>query len=65
MQQGRSDDLGAPPSFNIGEILETIREKGIRGAMDDTRMGPHVHLFVLLVIIFILTIIIMGVSLIV
>ncbi|HDD59992.1 hypothetical protein B6U83_01675 [Thermoplasmatales archaeon ex4484_36] len=62
MQQRNTDDL-VPPSFNIGEILKTIREKGLRGAMDDPRMGPHVHLFVILCIIFLVTIIIMGASL--
>ena len=62
MHQGSADNF-TPPSFNIGEILNTIKEKGLRGAMDDPRMGPHVHLFVILCIIFLVTIIIMGVSL--
>lgn len=56
-------DDPTPPSFNIRDILDTIKEKGLRGAMDDPRMGPHVHLFVILCIIFLVTIIIMGASL--
>lgn len=62
MQQTGLDDP-TPPSFNIRDILDTIKEKGLRGAMDDPRMGPHVHLFVILCIIFLVTIIIMGASL--
>ena len=46
------------PGFSIPKIFSTISKRGAWKAMDDEEMGPHVHLFYLLIMVFIITVII-------
>ena len=50
-----------PPEFSIKAIISSFRTRGLLATMDDEALGPHVHLFLLLMIIFSLSIII-GIS---
>ncbi len=58
-QPGAESELGdEPPEVSIGLIISTFRNRGIIEAMNDEILGPHIHLFFLLSIVFFITIII-------
>lgn len=46
------------PKFSIPKIFATISKRGAWKAMDDEAMGPHVHLFYLLIMVFVIAVII-------
>ena len=46
------------PSFSLPKIFATISKRGPWKAMDDEEMGPHVHLFYLLIMVFIIAVVI-------
>jgi hypothetical protein len=47
-----------PPEVSIGTIINAFRTRGFMDTINDEVLGPHVHLFVLLSIVFLITIII-------
>lgn len=47
-----------PPELSIGGVLEVVRKKGLVGAISDDAWGPHVHLLMIISIIFIIAIVI-------
>jgi hypothetical protein len=50
-----------PPDVSIWSIISAFRTRGFKDTMNDDLLGPHVHLFLLLSIILVITIII-GIS---
>ena len=46
------------PGFSLPKIFATISKRGAWKAMDDEEMGPHVHLFYLLIMVFVIAVII-------
>jgi len=58
------DDLqGEAAEFSIGEFMDAVKRKGIKGALNDERLGPHAHLIMLLFMVFIIAIIVSLVTL--
>lgn len=53
--KGTSTEL---PGFSIPKIFATISKRGAWKAMDDEAMGPHVHLFYLLIMVFVIAVVI-------
>lgn len=45
-----------PPQLSISGVLNIVKKKGLAGALSDDAWGPHVHLVMLLVIIFLIAI---------
>jgi len=45
------------PSFSIINILSSLKDKGLKGTITDRRLGPHVHLTLLLFLVILMTII--------
>lgn len=43
-----------PPNFSLGGVLGIIKKKGLAGAHADDAWGPHVHLFIIMIIIFLI-----------
>jgi hypothetical protein len=41
-----------PPKLTIGGVFGIVKKKGLLGALSDDAWGPHVHLVMLLIIIF-------------
>ena len=52
-----------PPEVSIGAIISMFRTRGLLNTLNDEEFGPHVHLFFLLSIVFVITIIIGIISL--
>jgi len=46
------------PRFSLPKIFATISKRGAWKAMDDEEMGPHVHLFYLLIMVFVIAVVI-------
>lgn len=46
--------MTAPP-FSLGKVVSTMKDKGLIGALEDPEQGPHVHLTLLLVTIFVVS----------
>ena len=58
-RSGDNPEIGdEPPEVSIGLIISTFRTRGIIAALNDEVLGPHNHLFFLLSIVFLITIII-------
>ena len=59
----RDNDISqtAPP-FSLGKVFQTISRKGIRGAIEDPEQGPHVHLVLLMMVIFITSFVIILIT---
>ena len=56
---GMDTEIGdEPPEVSIGSIIQTFRTRGIVATLNDDVIGPHTHLFLLLSIILLITIII-------
>jgi hypothetical protein len=47
-----------PPELSVGGVLGVVRKKGLIGAISDDAWGPHVHLLMLISIIFIVAVVI-------
>ena len=45
-----------PPKLSVTGALNVVKKKGLLGAITDDAWGPHVHLLMLLVIIFIMAV---------
>jgi hypothetical protein len=50
-----------PPKLTIPGVMGIVKKKGLAGALSDDAWGPHVHLVMLLVIIFLIA---LGIALI-
>jgi hypothetical protein len=49
MDEKREHVSITPPRFSLGKVFQTIGQKGIVKALEDTEQGPHVHLTLLLI----------------
>jgi hypothetical protein len=56
---GAETEVGdEPPEVSISSIISTFRTRGIIDTLNDEVLGPHVHLFLLLSLIFLIAIIV-------
>jgi hypothetical protein len=61
---GTEPEIGdEPPEVSIGLIISTFRTRGFINTINDDVLGPHVHLFLLLSIVLVITLIIGVISL--
>ena len=47
-----------PPEFSIGKVLKLFRERSFSEVIKDEAWGPHVHLVLILFIVFVIAIVI-------
>jgi hypothetical protein len=47
-----------PPQVSIGSLINSFRTRGINATLNDENIGPHSHLFFLLSLVFLLSIIV-------
>jgi hypothetical protein len=60
MRSDDEEDKGAqsPPKYSPIKVYSTIMKKGLFGALEDMEQGPHVHLTLILITIFVVSLII-------
>jgi hypothetical protein len=56
MDEERKSLSITPPRYSLVKSINTIKDKGIINALEDTEQGPHVHLTLLLVTVVIVSI---------
>jgi hypothetical protein len=56
---GLSGKVGEePPDVSIGLLIKSFRTRGINATLEDENIGPHSHLFLLLCLVFLISILI-------
>jgi hypothetical protein len=50
------------PSYSLSKVFSTIQRKGIISSLEDPEHGPHVHLTLLLVTVFLVSILIIIIT---
>ena len=63
LDEVQDPDVGeTPPPFSLGLMTRIISEKGLIKGMGDERIAPHSHLFFMLSLVFLISLVIVAVQ---